>query len=111
MKRSEGRANFLPRERNMRSQCEIERIDAKLRNGIATTNVVSEARLVGLWRDLAMMLGDRSGLVELAGLVPTWDEAKVGAGCPRPLEPTRFIDGGGERSRGLHTDARDALSA
>ena len=40
------------------------------------------------------LLGDPAGPVELAGLVPTWDEAKVGAGCPRPLEPTRFIDGG-----------------
>jgi hypothetical protein len=39
------------------------------------------------------------------------DEAKVGAGCPRPLEPTRFIDGGGERSRGLHTDAGMLISA
>ncbi|MBM7407992.1 hypothetical protein EDF69_003630 [Sphingomonas sp. JUb134] len=69
------------------------------REGLPRARQDRVRRLVEELADGAVaLLGDPAGPVELAGLVPTWDEAKVGAGCPRPLEPTRFIDGGGERS-------------
>jgi hypothetical protein len=54
------------------------------------------------------LLGDPARPVELARLVSTRDEAEVRTCCSRPLEPARLIDGGGERGRGLHADARDA---
>lgn len=53
------------------------------------------------------MLGDPARPVEFARLVPTRDEATVGTSRARPLEPARLIDGGSERSRGLHADAQD----
>jgi len=55
-------------------------------------------------------LGDATDIVDLAGLVASRDQAKIGTKVARATEAARIVDGCGEGERGELTDAGMVIS-